>query len=117
MLQAELSTGWSLIDIKKIEAQALAIAKQYQPEKIILFGSYATGNPTPDSDVDLLVIIDTKRSTWELGVEISLMLKHSFPLDIIVKTPQEIIKRLNYGDFFIRDIVEKGKVLYERTGK
>jgi len=117
MLQAELTIDWSLIDIKKIEAQALAIAQEYQPEKIILFGSYATGNPTPDSDVDLLIILDTKESTWELSVKISLMLKHSYPMDIIVRTPQDIAKRLRHGDFFIMDIMENGKVLYERTCK
>jgi len=114
--QSEFIKDHISIDIKKIKDKALAIVKSYQPEKIILFGSYATGTPTSDSDVDLLVIMDTEKSTWDVSVEISLMLKHSFPMDIIVKTPQEIDKRLKYGDFFIQEIMENGRVLYERAG-
>ncbi len=99
------------IEMKEIRNKVKAITEKYGPEKIILFGSYAAGNATPASDVDLLVIVNTKRSTWDLAVEISSSLKHSFPMDILVRTPQEIARRLKYGDFFIRDIMEKGKVL------
>ena len=115
MYKTELDTVWKRVDMKSIKDKIHKIVKKYKPEKIILFGSYATGNPTPDSDVDLLVIIDTKQPTWDVSVDISLMLKHSFPMDIIVKTPQEIKKRLNYGDYFIKDIIETGKIIYERT--
>jgi len=108
MLQPELKTKASFIDMKQIETQVLSIAKRFEPEKIILFGSYATGNPTPDSDVDLLVIMNTGQSTWDAAVEISLMVKHAFPMDTIVRTPQQIVQRLNYGDFFIKDILENG---------
>jgi len=94
-----------------------AIVKKYRPEKIILFGSYANGIPTPHSDVDLLIIMNSDRSTWDLSVEISTMLKHTFPMDIVVRTPQEIARRLEFGDFFIKDIMENGKVLNERSGK
>ena len=104
-----------ITDIKEIKKQAQLIAKKYKPEKIILFGSYAKGNITCDSDVDLMVIINTQASTWDIGVDISLMLKHTFPMDIIVRTPKEITKRLKYGDFFIKDIMKNGKVLYERN--
>ena len=102
-------------DIKEIKKQAQLIAQKYKPEKIILFGSYAKGNIIPDSDIDLMVIINTQASTWDIGVDISLMLKHTFPMDIIVRTPKEIAKRLKYGDFFIMDIMKNGKVLYERN--
>ncbi len=102
------------IAIKEIEEKVRPIIEKYRPDKIILFGSYAAGNPTPASDVDLLVIVDTNQSTWDLSVEISLSVKHTFPMDILVRTPQEIAKRLEYGDYFIRDILEKGKLLYER---
>jgi predicted nucleotidyltransferase len=98
-----------------IKDKVLTIAEKFEPEKIILFGSYAAGTPASNSDVDLLIIMDTKRSTWDLAVEISSSLKHSFPMDILVRTPQEIARRLEYGDFFIRDIIERGKVLYERA--
>jgi predicted nucleotidyltransferase len=105
------------IDMKEIRNKVKAITEKYEPEKIILFGSCAAGNTTSASDVDLLIIMNTNRSTWDLAVEISSTLKHSFPMDILVRTPQEIARRLKYGDFFIRDIMEKGKVLYERTGE
>ena len=103
--------------MKDLHEKVEAIVKKYRPEKIILFGSHANGIPTPDSDVDLLVIMDTDQSTWDLGVEISAMLKHTFPMDIIVRTPQEIARRLKCGDFFIKDILENGKVLYECSGQ
>lgn len=101
------------IGIKEIEEKVRPIIEKYRPDKIILFGSYAAGNPTPASDVDLLVIMNTERSTLELAAEVSSAVKHSFPMDILVRTPQEINRRLQYGDFFIRDIMETGKVLYE----
>jgi len=103
------------VEMNEIKDKVKTIAEKFEPDKIILFGSYAAGNPTSDSDVDLLIIMDTQRSTWNLAVEISSTLKHSFPMDILVRTPQEIARRLQYGDFFIQDIMEKGKVLYERV--
>jgi len=86
-----------------------------QPEKIILFGSYAYGNPTPDSDVDLLVVMETNKPRKEHVVDVSLLLyPRLFPVDILVKTPEEIEEALKKRDFFIREIVTKGQVLYER---
>jgi predicted nucleotidyltransferase len=105
--------GWRNIEMRQIEEKVQPIIEKFRPEKIILFGSYAAGNPTPASDVDLLVIMNTDRSTLELAAEVSSSIKHTFPIDILVRTPQEIAKRLQYGDFFIRDIMETGKVLYE----
>jgi predicted nucleotidyltransferase len=101
--------------LTEIKMQADRIVEKFAPEKIILFGSYARGNPTVESDVDLLVIVDTNKSTWKLSSEISLALDHTFPLDIIVKTHQQIKQRLENGDFFIEDILNHGKIIYERT--
>lgn len=85
------------------------------PEKIILFGSYAYGNPTPDSDVDLLVILQTTQSATERYLVVSrLLYPRPFPLDILVRTPQEIEQALRSGDFFIQEIMSRGCVLYER---
>jgi predicted nucleotidyltransferase len=100
----------------EIKAQSQRIAEKFNPEKIILFGSYANGRSTPESDVDLLIIVNSNRPVRDISVEISLFLDHAFPLDIIVKTRQEIERRLSFGDFFIEDIIDKGKVLYERVG-
>lgn len=92
------------------------IAETLKPEKIILFGSYAYGNPTPDSDVDLLVIMETEESIKDRYLTVGRLLRpRQFPVDIIVKTPQEIKQALkNKGNFFIQEIVANGKVLYER---
>jgi len=93
------------------------IAETLKPEKIILFGSYAYGNPTPDSDVDLLVVMKTRASQKDRHLAVARLLRpRQFPIDIIVKTPGEINKALkNKGNFFIREIMEKGRVLYERV--
>jgi predicted nucleotidyltransferase len=91
------------------------IASTLQPEKIILFGSYATGTPTPDSDVDLLVIINTNLPPSQRYLAVSRLLRpRPFPVDILVKTPAEIKRALNTGDFFIKEILRQGQILYER---
>ena len=92
------------------------IIEALHPEKIILFGSFANGNPTPDSDVDLLVIMETDAVNKERSWAVSrLLLPRTFPVDILVRTPQEIERSIVKGDFFIRDILTQGKVLYERS--
>lgn len=93
------------------------LAAALQPEKIVLFGSYAYGSPTPDSDVDLLIIKDgDKRQNY---VTASLLLyPREFPVDIIVKTSQDIEEDLKGGkdnSFFAREILRKGIILYDRT--
>ena len=92
------------------------IAETLKPEKIILFGSYAYGTPTPDSDVDLLVIMKTTAKQTDRYLAVSRVLSpRQFPVDIIVKTPAEIKYALsNKENFFIRDIILRGKTLYER---
>ena len=84
------------------------------PKKIILFGSHASGKPNRDSDVDLLVVMQSRKKPVELAVQVSKTLHfHPFPIDILVRTPQELKKRLLLGDVFFREILTKGKVLYE----
>jgi len=91
------------------------IVQELQPEKIILFGSYAYGTPSPGSDVDLLVIMETEESSKERSWAVSrLLIPRPFPVDILVRTPQEIQRALAKGDFFIREIIAQGRVLYER---
>jgi predicted nucleotidyltransferase len=98
-----------------IRNYANQIVKKFRPNKIILFGSYAYGQPTEDSDVDLLVIMSFKGRNPEKATEIWMATKPKFPIDIMVRKPEEIQKRLTMGDFFLREITEKGKVLYEAT--
>ncbi len=98
-------------EIKKITNQ---IVKKYQPEKIILFGSYAYGKPNRDSDVDLFIIKETE-NTRETAREIDgSIFPRPFPIDIIVYKPEQVKKRETMGDFFIQDILYKGKLLYAK---
>ncbi|NOT62999.1 MAG: nucleotidyltransferase domain-containing protein [Acidobacteria bacterium] len=89
------------------------IAAAYQPEKIILFGSHAYGTVTPESDVDLLIVMDFDGHPNEQAHKIRTELKLHTPLDLLVRTPHEIAWRLADGDMFIVQIVEDGKVMYE----
>ncbi len=95
------------------------IAEKLKPEKIILFGSYAYGNPTPDSDVDLLVIMETNAKQTERYLAVSrVLIPRQFPVDIIVKTPAEIKNALsNKENFFMREIILRGKTLYARRNR
>lgn len=98
---------------KQLKRITQKIVKEFQPEKIILFGSYAWGKPGSDSDVDLFVVIDTKQSTRETARHIDRSLfPRPFPMDLIVYTPAKVRERLKMGDFFIEDIISKGEVLY-----
>jgi predicted nucleotidyltransferase len=103
------------IPISAIRAVAQQIAERFQPEKVLLFGSYAYGTPRPASDVDLLVVMNTPLRSRQQRLEISRALSpRPFPLDIIVRTPQELEERLAMGDLFLQEVIARGKVLYER---
>ncbi len=88
------------------------IVTVFQPEKIILFGSQAYGKPTPESDIDLLVVMPYEGGAIGQGVQILTTLKLWLPLDLIVRSADEIKGRLNIGDRFMKEIIEKGKLLY-----
>jgi uncharacterized protein len=91
-----------------------AVARQFHPEKIILFGSYAYGRPTEDSDVDLLVIMPRTRVRGErMSVRIRHAVPRNFALDLLVRTPADVARRLRWGDGFLREVMEKGEILYE----
>ena len=103
------------ISKRAIHSLAQKVAKQFNPQKIILFGSYAYGKPTEDSDVDLLVIMPFRGKGARKATEILLATDPRFPIDLLVRTPQQIRTRIKLGDFFIREITQKGKILYEAT--
>jgi predicted nucleotidyltransferase len=102
-----------MVTLAEIKAVAEQIGRDFRPRKVILFGSYARGKPTADSDVDLLVIMPLRGDPVYKSVEIALAARPGFPMDLLVRTPAEVRKRLAWNDSFIRDIMEKGKVLYE----
>lgn len=91
------------------------IVKAVEPEQIILFGSYAYGQPTSDSDVDLLIIWNTRKSDPARYRAISDLLRpRPFPLDIIVRTPREIALARKRIDPFLNEALRQGKTLYAR---
>ncbi len=89
------------------------IAERFSPKKILLFGSYASNQPKPESDLDLLIVLDTSIREIQQALEIRQYINVDFGLDLIVITPDHLARRLELGDFFLSEIIEKGKVLYE----
>lgn len=89
------------------------VVRQFHPQKVILFGSYAHGMPAGDSDVDLLVVMETDQRSVEQAVAIRQAVDFPFPIDLLVRTPGQIEERLRLGDLFIQGSLRQGKVLYE----
>jgi predicted nucleotidyltransferase len=109
-------SGRTRIPMRTIRALVKIIAEKFDPEEIILFGSHAYGRPHAWSDVDLLVVMDTPKGEVKTIFEISDFLPPlPFRVDIIARSRAVINKRVNAGDFFLRDITQKGKVLYARS--
>jgi len=101
-----------MISRRQIRELSEQIAREFNPERIILFGSHAYGRPTDESDVDLLVVMPFRGKDFRQAVKISCRLPAHLPVDLIVRTPETLRRRLELGDFFLREIVEKGQVLY-----
>lgn len=89
------------------------IAHDFHPEKIILFGSHSRGQQTPDSDVDLMVVMAFEGDPIEKAVSILKHLNMLMPIDLLVRTREQVERRVEMGDRFMREIFERGKVLYE----
>jgi len=92
------------------------IVREFHPEKIVLFGSYAYGQPRPDSDVDLLIVMPFEGSPFrQAGVILSHVVRTVgvLPMDLLVRTAEQVRERLQVGDRFMREIIERGKVMYE----
>ena len=103
-----------MVKRSQIRAFSRAVARQFLPQKIVLFGSYGYGKPTENSDVDLLVIMSRTRERGErMSVRIRHAISRDFPLDLLVRTPGDVARRLRWGDPFICELLEKGRVLYE----
>lgn len=101
----------------QIDRMVRVIVKEYQPEKIILFGSAARGKVGPDSDVDLFVVKDDGRPRHQRSVDVRKALRdtaYTFPLDVLVYTPKELEYRLWLGDFFVKRVMREGKLLYAK---
>jgi predicted nucleotidyltransferase len=101
------------IPMRVIRRFARQVAERFQPDKIILFGSYAYGTPHADSDVDILVIMPARQQHTQ-AVRIRWAIPAPFPMDLIVRTPKNLQWRLEEGESFHTEIVTMGKVLYEK---
>ena len=102
-----------MVSMNEIERFSQRIGDEFGAERVVLFGSYAQGSPTGDSDVDLLVICPFEGRSVDLSVKIRMKLRPQFPLDLIVRSPEKVRQRIEMGDDFMRRILEEGKVLYE----
>lgn len=106
-----------MLDTKRslIQRIVLQIVQVAHPRQIILFGSFAYGKPTKDSDVDLLIIMESRKRPVDRVRDIAKSIEdYPLPMDMLVRTPHEIKNRLKMGDSFYREILERGKVLYEK---
>jgi len=106
-------------DIQSILEQIVEIlVREYRPEQIVLFGSYAHGQPDEESDIDLLIVKETARPFYKRLLEIRQIVsetRRGFPFDPIVFTPQEFRERLEHNDRFLREIMTEGQVIYAQS--
>lgn len=96
--------------IRSVVDQIIALV---HPRKIILFGSYAYRTPRPESDVDLLVVMETNLSEAQQAVYILQNIQYRFGIDLLVIHPEKLAQRLALGDWFLREIINCGKLLCE----
>jgi predicted nucleotidyltransferase len=92
------------------------VVRQFKPDRVILFGSYARGTPRPESDVDIMVVMETP-----VDAEQSLLIRQAVPcdfgIDLLVMTPSTLRRRLELGDFFLKEVTEQGRILYESADR
>lgn len=93
------------------------IAEEFDPDRIVLFGSHAAGQARQDSDVDLLVVLRFEGKGLAKSLEILNRVNPEFSVDLIVRRPEDIERRYREGDPFIREALDHGRVLYERNGQ
>lgn len=105
------------IPLDTIRQYAAQIAERFHPSRIVLFGSQAWGTPHKDSDVDLLVVMPFEGKGMRQSVKICTEFYPPFPLDLIVRKPEEVDTRVERRDFFLQEIMNKGIVLYDQRNQ
>ena len=108
--KADLTKGME----KELQKIVQKLKENYDPEKIILFGSVAGRTASEGSDIDLIIIKRTDENPWKRLAEVDRFIDHTVPVDILVYTPEEVEERLRLHDFFLKDALENGKVIYEK---
>ena len=102
-----------MVDMDRIVELSDRIAREFHPERIILFGSHARGDAGKYADVDLLVVLPFEGKGYRKATEIRSKVRPEFPVDLVVRTPEQLRTRLEWGDFFLREVIEEGETLYE----
>ncbi|MBI2433327.1 MAG: nucleotidyltransferase domain-containing protein [Candidatus Hydrogenedentes bacterium] len=105
-----------MVPLSEIEQLAEHIAREFDPDKIVLFGSYADGTATVDSDVDLLVILPFEGRNLDKSVEILVRTNPSFPIDLLARKPEDTERRYRLADPLIRTALDSGIVLHQQIG-
>ena len=97
-----------------IQRYCEAVAAAFKPQRIILFGSHAYGEPDEDSDVDVLVVMPkSRRVRRDTAVKIRLKVSVDFPVDVLVRGESEVEQRVRERDLFMTHITSQGRVMYE----
>ena len=106
-------------EIKKLLSEVVEnLISKYKPLSIILYGSYAYGNPTEDSDIDLFILKKTNKRRVDRFVQVKKIIynpNNKIPISPLVYNPEELEERIRIGDDFIKEIYKKGTILYEKT--
>ena len=102
-----------MVERKDIDRLGSEIRKRFHPRRVILFGSYAKGSATEDSDVDIFVEMEHAGREVDAAVDIRMQTRPRFPVDLLVRSPKKVDERLRMGDTFVRDILDNGATLYE----
>lgn len=102
-----------MVTMEEIQTFAQLVAEEFHPERIILFGSYAAGEQTPDSDVDILVVLPFEGKNFRMSIKILSRVCPPFMVDLLARRPDDTQLRYRYGDPLIREAIDHGRVLYE----
>ncbi|KPK83565.1 MAG: DNA polymerase III subunit beta [Phycisphaerae bacterium SM23_33] len=105
-----------MVTMSEIEEIRRRIGREFAPHRVVLFGSYADGTATEDSDVDLLVVMPFEGKSFRQSLEILNRLDLRIPVDVIARQPEDVDRRYAECDPLIREALDRGKVLYERDG-
>jgi uncharacterized protein len=105
----------AMIEMNRIKRLSRRIAREFRPDRIVLFGSYAYGKPRGDSDVDLMVVMRFKGHPMRKALEIIERVNPAFSVDLLVRRPDEVKERIDNNDWFLREVFERGQILYEAT--
>ena len=103
-----------MVSLQQIQDVGWRIGEVFQPQQVVLFGSYAQGTATEDSDVDLLVILPFEGRPFEKSLEILNRVDVRFPCDLITQRPEDVRRRYQKCAPLIREAMNRGEVFYER---